>query len=197
MDEVEIHFDQATREAIDIDTIQKVQHLWVNEWNVYGSSRLGVYEAFDDTVMGVVRSYDHRVSNDTVAQAYFAIDTLFYNKFAVDSMHYLHKGRKRYEGTNHLGNVLVVYTDKRIKVCTNDTIHYYRADVVNAYEYSPFGAIMPDRKWDSDTTLKYRFGFNGMEKTNEIYGEGNEYSTEYRQLDVRYLNHDYPNYKVR
>lgn len=134
---------------------------------MYGSSRLGVYQAQSDTVRGVVRSYDHRVSNDTVSTAYFAIDTLQYNKFGNDSIHYLHKGRKRYEGTNHLGNVLVAYTDKRLTVCTNDTIHYYRADVVNAYEYSPFGAIMPDRKWDSDTTLKYRFGFNGKENDSE------------------------------
>jgi len=29
------------------------------------------------------------------------------------------------------------------------------------------------------------FGFNGMEKTNEIYGEGNEYTTEFRQYDPR------------
>jgi hypothetical protein len=81
MDEVETHFDVATREAIDVDTIKKVQYLWVNEWNMYGSSRLGIYQAQGVTVQGVVRSYDHRVSNDTVSTAYFDIDTLQYNKF--------------------------------------------------------------------------------------------------------------------
>ncbi|MFX3626075.1 MAG: RHS repeat-associated core domain-containing protein [bacterium] len=185
IDEVETHFDQATREAIDVDTIKKVQHLWVNEWNMYGSSRLGIFEAQKDTVRGVIRSYDHRVSNDTVSTAYFAIDTLQYNKFANDSIHYLHKGRKRYEGSNHLGNVLVVVSDKRLKVCTNDTIHFYRADVVNAYEYSPFGAIMPDRKWDSDTTLKYRFGFNSMERDDEAKGDGNSLDFGARIYDGR------------
>ena len=31
----------------------------------------------------------------------------------------------------------------------------------------------------------YRYGFNGMEKDNEVKGEGNSYTTEFRQLDVR------------
>ncbi len=31
----------------------------------------------------------------------------------------------------------------------------------------------------------YRFGFNGMEKTDEAYGTGNEYTTEFRQYDAR------------
>lgn len=152
MTEVETHYNSTVRNLLDVDTIKKVQYLWVNEWHMYGSSRLGVYQAQNDTVVGVKRSYDHRVSNDTVSIAYFAIDTLNYNKFAKDSIHYLHKGLRRYEGTNHLGNVLVVFTDKRIKVCSHhNTIHYYRADVVNAYEYSPFGAILPDRMYVGDT----------------------------------------------
>jgi RHS repeat-associated protein len=35
--------------------------------------------------------------------------------------------------------------------------------------------------WDKG----YRYGFNGMEKDNEISGNGNSYTTEFRQLDVR------------
>jgi RHS repeat-associated protein len=31
----------------------------------------------------------------------------------------------------------------------------------------------------------YMFGFNGMEKTNEVYGEGNEYTSDFRQYDPR------------
>ena len=31
----------------------------------------------------------------------------------------------------------------------------------------------------------YRFGFNGMERTDEVYGAGNEYTTEFRQYDPR------------
>ncbi len=46
----------------------------------------------------------------------------------------------------------------------------------------PFGMLMPGRTYSSST---YRYGFNGMERENSIKGEGNSYSTEYRQLDVR------------
>jgi RHS repeat-associated protein len=41
-----------------------------------------------------------------------------------------------------------------------------------------------DRSW-SDSSLNYRFGFNGMEMDNEVAGEGNSLSTEYRMLDTR------------
>ncbi len=43
---------------------------------------------------------------------------------------------------------------------------------------------MPTRVW-SDPNSKYKYGFNGMEKTQEMYGDGNEYTTEYRQYDPR------------
>ncbi|MES2380000.1 MAG: RHS repeat-associated core domain-containing protein [Bacteroidota bacterium] len=36
-----------------------------------------------------------------------------------------------------------------------------------------------------DAENGYRFGFNGMEKTDEMYGDGSEYSTEFRQYDAR------------
>tara|TARA_B110000971_G_scaffold221942_1_gene271714 strand:+ start:5659 stop:6549 length:891 start_codon:yes stop_codon:yes gene_type:complete len=44
--------------------------------------------------------------------------------------------------------------------------------------------IMPERAY-SATPDGYRFGFNGMEKDDEVKGSGNSYSTEFRQLDVR------------
>jgi RHS repeat-associated protein len=41
---------------------------------------------------------------------------------------------------------------------------------------------MPGRKYQSE---KYRYGFGGMEKDNEVKGEGNSYTTEWRQYDPR------------
>jgi hypothetical protein len=43
--------------------------------------------------------------------------------------------------------VLVVFTDKRLNQCVNDSISYYQADVAAAYDYSPFGAPLPGRTW--------------------------------------------------
>ncbi len=49
-------------------------------------------------------------------------------------------------------------------------------------DYYPFGMLMPKRGYSSQV---YRFGFNGQEKDDELNGEGNTYSFEYRVHDVR------------
>lgn len=38
---------------------------------------------------------------------------------------------------------------------------------------------------DFEITFDYRYGFNGMEKDDEVKGEGNSYTTEFRQYDSR------------
>ncbi len=65
-------------------------------------------------------------------------------------------GKKNYELTNHLGNVLSVITDNA--GMKPDSVW---ATVVSATDYYPFGLAMKDRTF-SDTT--YRYGFNGKEK---------------------------------
>ena len=42
--------------------------------------------------------------------------------------------------------------------------------------------LLPNRHGSSD---KYRYGFNGMEKDDEIKGEGNSYTTHFRQYDPK------------
>lgn len=56
--------------------------------------------------------------------------------------------------------------DKRINQCINDSVRYYRADLRSAYDYYPFGMLIPDRTFDSvayvqlpdrvDTTINQR-----------------------------------------
>ena len=41
---------------------------------------------------------------------------------------------------------------------------------------------MPNRHTN---TNEYRFGYNGMEKDPEMKGDGNSYTTEFRQYDPR------------
>jgi RHS repeat-associated protein len=71
--------------------------------------------------------------------------------------------------SNHLGNVLVTVSDKKIAVDSDNdgTINYYNADVVTANEYYPFGMQMPGRKY-SQPNSAYRYGFNGQENSDEI-----------------------------
>ncbi|CAF3303892.1 unnamed protein product [Rotaria socialis] len=54
--------------------------------------------------------------------------------------------------------------------------------VQTATDYYAFGAPIAERSYNSN---QYRYGFNGVEKNNEIAGEGNGYTTEWRQYDPR------------
>jgi hypothetical protein len=55
------------------------------------------------------------------------------------------RGNKFFELANHLGNVLVTVSDKKIGVDANSdgTIDYYTADVISAQDYYPGGMLMP------------------------------------------------------
>ncbi len=94
--------------------------------------------------------------------------------------------------TNHLGNVLVTISDKKIAVpsTTNpNLIAYYTADVVTANDYYPGGMTMPGRKYGT----MGRYGFNGKEQDKEVKGEGNQYDYGLRIYDprlVRFLSVD-------
>jgi RHS repeat-associated protein len=84
-------------------------------------------------------------------------------------------GQKKFELTNHLGNVLAVVSDK--KLADNEP------DVKAVYDYYPFGMMMPNRSLSGD----YRFGFNGKENINEISGTGNNLDFEGRMFDSRII----------
>ncbi|WP_296684049.1 RHS repeat-associated core domain-containing protein [Flavobacterium sp.] len=49
-------------------------------------------------------------------------------------------------------------------------------------DYSPFGVELDGR---TVSNYGYRFGYQGSEKDNEFKGDGNSYTTEFRQLDPR------------
>ncbi|MBN9381989.1 MAG: RHS repeat protein, partial [Chitinophagaceae bacterium] len=220
--------------------------LQLNEQHLYGSSRLGILTAnrsADANTEGV----NNYVSPWTGTHlGYYA-------------------GRKQYELTNHLGNVLATISDKKIGVslsADSSLIDHYEADVQTAQDYYPFGMIMPGRMLATlsipggsfsgttqvngytlpvDLTLssrtgnqptsyvatdmielndgfesgtnddvtayiadgsyagggngsndnavagggKYRYGFNGQEKSDEIKGSGNSYTAEFWEYDPR------------
>jgi RHS repeat-associated protein len=47
---------------------------------------------------------------------------------------------------------------------------------------SPFGTTLYGRNWSSE---KYRYGFNGIEKDDEVKGQGNSYNFMFRFYDTR------------
>ncbi|PIA78152.1 hypothetical protein BFR04_07945 [Gaetbulibacter sp. 4G1] len=90
-------------------------------------------------------------------------------------------GDKRYELSNHLGNVLSVVSDRKIVA---DPLNFtnFTADVLTYNDYYPFGQLLPNRHGSSDS---YRYGFQGQEKDDEVKGEGNSINYKYRMHDPR------------
>ncbi|MBK8735060.1 MAG: hypothetical protein IPL98_03895 [Saprospiraceae bacterium] len=88
-----------------------------------------------------------------------------------------YRGQKLYELKNQIGDINALVSDRRVPSESE-----YIADVRKATDYFPFGMIMPGR--DSSST-EYRYGFQGMEQDNNLKGEGNSYTTEFRQYDPR------------
>jgi YD repeat-containing protein len=123
--------------------------LMQTEVDIYGSSRLGVYN----------RSINVQTPVPSVPP------TEFYTTFD--------RGNKFFELTNHLGNGLVTVTDKRIPAGggVGSTITGWQADVATANDYYPFGMQMPGRNgkavqggWASGTTV-----INGVSVPTDLY----------------------------
>jgi len=106
----------------------KASQLNLREVDLYGSSRLGMWQPNI-----VVASSNALTTWDTV-------------------------GRKDYELTNHLGNVWATITDKRLQHSSNGTtVDYFNADVATAQEYYAFGGLMPNRTYTFNSNYAYGF----------------------------------------
>ena len=77
-------------------------------------------------------------------------------------------GNKKYELSNHLGNVLAVVSDNKIGIGSNGVADYYEPLVISESDYYPFGMAMKERSFESE---EYRFGFNGMEEDRDFGSE--------------------------
>lgn len=135
------------------------------ETDLYGSSRLGIHKMSTNVQSGIIPT---PVSLTGLGSG---ISTSFV------------RGRKFFELSNHLNNVLATVSDKKDMVSVNgNTVDHYEADLVSAQEYYPFGMQMPGRAY-SDSN--YRYGFNGKEKDDEVKGSGNQYDYGFRIYDAR------------
>jgi RHS repeat-associated protein len=148
----------------------------LTEQHLYGSSRLGVL-------------------NRNIS-----VKTAFTNP----GMFTFTRGNKFFELSNHLQNVLVTVSDKKLQHTSNGTVvDYYLADVVTANDYYPFGSLMPERNYNAAGKKDYRFGFNGKENDNDVKGvEGGQQDYGLRIYDPRIgkflsvdpLTDDYPSW---
>ena len=137
----------------------------LKELNMYGSSRLGVVNA--DTVL-----FDYTTHTPTTIQSPWV-------------------GKKMYELTNHLGNVLATVTDKKVLFDNNNDnlADWSVPEISSASDYYPGGMLQPGRSYSSSD---YRFGFNGKEKDDEIKGIGNSIDFGNRMYDARLVRWNSP-----
>ena len=111
--------------------------LTLTEQDIYGSSRLGLWKP----------------------------NTQLYPSVQTDKSTDI-EGQRRYELSNHLGNVLAVITDRKEGKggVSYGNYTYFEAVTVTATDYLPFGMTMPGRSVAIDS---YRYSFNGKEDDSE------------------------------
>jgi hypothetical protein len=140
----------------------------LKEHDIYGSSRLGIEEK--NTILGEV---NFAFTDYTADGNFFRPGTGTLIAGAAIPQPTRTVGDKEYELSNHLGNVMVVVSDKKIGIDadnagTEKQAEAYTADVMSSQDYYAFGAMMPGRKYSGSTG--YRYAFGGKEKNDEIKG---------------------------
>ena len=140
----------------------------VGEHHLYGSSRIGVHQT---TILLRTRYASGEIT--------ITLEDTEYTQ--------MYRGKRHYELSNHLGNVQVVISDKRISVCDTELeVEYFKAEVLSAMDYYPFGSVIPDRQWYANNDSNgFVNGFNGMRYDHEINGVGNSLDFGARIYDSR------------
>jgi RHS repeat-associated protein len=141
--------------------------LVLNDLPIYGSKRVGQYQN------QLLVKHGNDITNQPISTK---PSSTIYTRVL---------GRKVYETADHLNNVRVVYSDKKLSQLngSNDPIvSSFTVDLVSINNYFAYGSDVPGRNY---TTGEYRFGFQGQEMDAEIKGDGNSYEFNYRFYDPR------------
>ncbi|MEP7197474.1 MAG: RHS repeat-associated core domain-containing protein, partial [Saprospiraceae bacterium] len=124
------------------------------ELNIFGSSRVGSYFVPSRSM------FDNNISKTTTR----------------------YRNYRRYENSNHLGNVLAVISDrpKGMLGQVQQKVVSYEPDIVSAQDYYPFGQQLRNRTYPivggkNAFFTKYRYGFN--DKEADVDGEINTLNT--------------------
>lgn len=123
--------------------------LYLSDWTMYGSARIGTSTVPDNLLAS---------NNQPVSWS--------------GPVTFVNNADKRFELTNHLGNVLATITGE---VDYIDTVgmgnwQYTQPQISTVQDYYAFGMLKPGRTFSAGD---YRFGFNSAENLNEISGISN------------------------
>lgn len=189
--------------------------IWENHWNrrlkaFYNGSITCGYVECPETYTELLTEWTVNLNNEVIpnmeAHNFVSSCTVQNNVYV--------KGSRRYELSNHLGNVLAVVSDRKIE---SDEDYFY-AGLGSGYKFENGGFIAdvdgeyrqhsgPDGIISSYSAEvisasdyyafgslmpgrsfsggEYRFGFNGQEKDNEVSGTGNTMTAEFWEYDSR------------
>lgn len=139
------------------------EHFTANEYHLYGSSRLGIHQQLDS--LARIDFGSAGFGTDGRFTGISPTETELYALNLGEPQAFL-RGAKRYELSNHLGNVLEVISDRKIAVNNGGTVDHYLPDILKATDYYAFGLPMIGRD-ESISPGTYRFDFNGKETDAE------------------------------
>jgi RHS repeat-associated protein len=151
----------------------------IEEWSLYGSSRLGVRKVDKLADVIVLASRNYTWINNTMTNEVIAPTT------SIEYKKYRYLGAKTFELTNHLGNVIATISDRKLMVQDAQNIgyvHHYTPEILSIGEQYAFGMSMPGRTFSVEN---YRYGFNGKENQDELLGEDNAQDFGARMYDGR------------
>ncbi len=197
---------------------RKLDTVRVKEWDIYGSKRIGIIDtslivyapptalsytitsappdtlitydttSIPDSTYAFVDSSSVKDTAVTSALTYASATSIILPLSFDSSTTQYYEGQKRYELTNHLGNVLVTVSDKKNAVDTTtipNIAQYYMPEIINAQDFYPFGMVEPGRQYAILRDSAYKFTFNGKLHDDEIYGKDNSYDYGMRFYDPR------------
>jgi RHS repeat-associated protein len=152
----------------DIDQQLATDKLVLEESHIYGSSRLGIDDRESENISST-NTFAWSGGYDGNGELIPAAVPTQAKMAAVNVLTPKRKlGLKLYELSNHLGNVLVTVSDRKLlkQLGASSSVEYYMADVRSTSDYSAFGAPLAGRNFTS-ASGKYRYDFNGKETDTE------------------------------
>jgi RHS repeat-associated protein len=109
--------------------------------------------------------------------------TIGIGSFVLDHSYARGLGMREYELKDHLGNVRAVVSDKKMSTIVSGLPEDFRAEVLTMRDHYAFGMDLPGAVFTGSSG--YRYGFNGMERDDEVKGAGMSYDFGARVYDPR------------